>query len=102
MRRWLGTGDRLVALDSVGSTNDEAMSRARAGAAHGTVITAEEQTRGRGRQGRTWHSPRGENVYVSVILRLPVKPTAAPPLTLAAGVAVCDAVNRFDVRSSIK
>jgi BirA family transcriptional regulator, biotin operon repressor / biotin---[acetyl-CoA-carboxylase] ligase len=57
---------------TIGSTNDEAGARARTGATQGTVIVADEQTAGRGRQGRTWHSKPG-NLYTSIILR-PVVP----------------------------
>ncbi len=53
---------------SVGSTNDEAMRLARDGAAHGTVVCADEQTAGRGRLSRQWHSPAG-NLYLSILLR---------------------------------
>ena len=55
--------------ESVGSTNDLADARAAAGATHGTVIAAGEQTQGRGRLGRQWFSPAGAGLYVSVILR---------------------------------
>ncbi len=50
---------RLVALDSVGSTNDEALRLASEGAEDGTLVWAREQTSGRGRQGRSWSSPPG-------------------------------------------
>jgi BirA family transcriptional regulator, biotin operon repressor / biotin---[acetyl-CoA-carboxylase] ligase len=93
---------QLIRLGTVASTNDEAMARARAGAAHGTVVVADAQTRGRGRQGRAWHSPPGESLYLSAVLRLPLSPAATPPVTLAAGVAVREAMNHFGARSSIK
>ncbi len=100
MSGWLGRS--RVDLDTIGSTNDEALARARAGAPHGTAVTARAQTQGRGRQGRAWHSPPGENVYLSIILRLPIAPAAAPPLTLAVGVAVCETVRRLAGRASLK
>lgn len=100
MTRWLGA--ETVRLRSVTSTNDEAMARARAGAAHGTVVVAEVQTRGRGRGGHVWWSPNGENLYLSAILRLPLSPAAAPPITLAAGVAVCDAAHDLGVEAKLK
>lgn len=99
-RRWLGA--TVVELDEVGSTNDEAARLAREGAAHGTVVTARSQTRGRGRQSHVWWSPPGDNLYLSAILRLPIPPAAAPPLTLAAGVAVADAVNTLGARASLE
>lgn len=81
-------------LGTVSSTNDAARDLAREGAAHGTAVLAEEQTRGRGTKGRLWHSPPGMGLYVSFVLRFP--PQGPGPLfhllPLAAGVAVADAV----------
>lgn len=54
---------------SIGSTNDRALTWARAGAPHGAMVTADTQTAGRGRLGRRWVSPAGEGLYVSVVLR---------------------------------
>ena len=64
----LPDGYRLVAYDSIGSTNDEAKRLARDGAGEGTLLWALEQTAGRGRRGRPWVSTRG-NFYASLILR---------------------------------
>lgn len=69
------------------STNERARALARAGAPHGTLVTADEQTAGRGRQGRSWTAPPGSALLCSLVLRDP--PTL---LSLLAGVAVCDAV----------
>ena len=80
--------------DIIGSTNDEAMDLARAGAAHGTVVWAREQTAGRGRQARIWHSPAG-NLYASVLLRLAASPSRAAELSLVAALAVADTVDSF-------
>lgn len=74
------------------STNDELVRLGRTGVGAGTVVTADAQTRGRGRQGRAWHSPPGENLYLSVLLRPPLAPHRAPLLCLAAGLALFDAV----------
>jgi BirA family biotin operon repressor/biotin-[acetyl-CoA-carboxylase] ligase len=98
--RWIGR--ELVLADDTASTNDDAMARGRAGGAHGLVVIADTQSKGRGRQGHVWHSPPGENLYLSVLLRLDVAPLRVPPLTLAAGVAVADAVNALGVRASLK
>jgi BirA family biotin operon repressor/biotin-[acetyl-CoA-carboxylase] ligase len=65
--------------------------RGRAGAPEGTVVTADAQERGRGRLGRTWFSPPGENLYLSVLLRPPLPPPRTPFLTLCAGVALAEA-----------
>ena len=90
MTSWLGR--RLVELEECGSTNDEAAALAAAGAAHGTVVVADRQRSGRGRLGRSWFSPAGENLYLSCVLRPPLAPDALPPVTLAAGLAVAEAV----------
>ena len=72
----------------IDSTNAQARALAAAGAPHGTLVTAAEQTAGRGRQGRTWSAPPGRSLLMSLVLR-------DPPglLSLVAGVAVCDAVS---------
>ncbi len=69
------------------STNTRARELAAAGAPHGTVVTADEQTEGRGRQGRSWSAPAGKALLYSAILR----PLGERPLLpLAAGLAVCE------------
>lgn len=75
------------------STSTAALSLAQDGAAHGTVVAAEEQTAGRGRFGRVWYSEKSSGIYLSVILRPPFSPTAAPILTLMAGVATQQALS---------
>jgi BirA family biotin operon repressor/biotin-[acetyl-CoA-carboxylase] ligase len=92
----------LVELETCESTNDEAARAAAAGAPHGTVIVAAAQTRGRGRLGRAWHSPPGENLYLSYLLRPSRPPAELPPITLAAGVAVCEAVAALGVAPRLK
>jgi BirA family biotin operon repressor/biotin-[acetyl-CoA-carboxylase] ligase len=76
------------------STNDDAKAGARAGAPHGSVWLADTQTAGRGRQGRRWESPPGENLLFSVLLRIPCAPARVPPLSLVVGLAARDAVAR--------
>ncbi len=85
-------GREVRLFSEIDSTNDEAKRAAKAGAAHGTVFVAEAQTRGRGRLGRSWVSPRGENLLFSVLLRLTCPPTRLPPLSLVCGLAVRDAI----------
>ncbi len=82
---------RLVALDAVDSTNAEAKRRARDGAEDGTLIWAREQTQGRGRDGRSWESPRG-NLFFSLVLRPDCAPNEAAQLGFVAAVATGDAV----------
>ncbi|HJQ60156.1 MAG TPA: biotin--[acetyl-CoA-carboxylase] ligase [Vineibacter sp.] len=79
-----------MAFDTIGSTNDEALRRAEAGAPEGTVITALRQEGGRGRRGRMWSSPPG-NAYSSTIIRPSCPPDLAVQLGFVAALAVCDA-----------
>ena len=71
-------------LRATTSTNDRARELAHAGAPHGTLVTAAEQTAGRGRQGRTWSAPPGSTLLLSVVLR---DPPALLPLAAALAVA---------------
>lgn len=91
MSEMLPAGIRLIALDSIGSTNDEAKRLAASGAPDGTVVTAREQTRGRGRRGRGWTSPPG-NLYLSLVLRPNVPATRLPELGFMAAVALTDTI----------
>jgi BirA family transcriptional regulator, biotin operon repressor / biotin---[acetyl-CoA-carboxylase] ligase len=74
---------------SLASTNDHALAWARRGAPHGALVTADEQTAGRGRLGRRWVSPPGEGLYASLVLR-PATVTGAEwsPRWAALGLAV--------------
>lgn len=85
-------GKRLIALRSVPSTNDLARQEAEKGAPEGTVVVAEEQTVGRGRLSRSWHSPSGLGVWMSTVLRPEVSPEIAPSLTFCVSLAVARAV----------
>ena len=85
-------GVPLHHLASTGSTNDDAKVGARGGAPHGSLWIAETQSQGRGRQGRAWSSPPGENLLFSVLLRISCAPMRVPPLALVVGLAVRDAV----------
>ncbi len=96
---WLGA--KRIDLPSCTSTNDEAARYARAGANHGTVVIAERQDAGRGREGRAWASPTG-GLYFSAVLRPPLPLAAVPPLTLAIGIAVCDAARAFGAAAQLK
>ena len=89
---WLGI--QRIDLEVCNSTNDEAARFARAGASHGMVVIAERQTLGRGREGREWASPLG-GLYFSAVMRPPLPLADVPPMTLAVGIAVCDAARAF-------
>ena len=77
---------------TTGSTNSDAMEAARAGAPHGSVFFADEQTAGRGRGDHAWHSATGQGLYVSVLLRFPLPASRLPLLPLAGGLAAAQAV----------
>jgi len=77
--------------ERLGSTNDEARRLAAAGAAHGTVVHADEQTAGRGRLARRWFSPPG-NLYVSIVLRPQLPAARWVEIGFVAALAVADAV----------
>ena len=96
-------GRALVCLETVDSTNNEVKRRALAGAADGLAVVAEQQTGGRGRRGRSFVSPAGQGLYLSVLLRprCPLEEVSA--LTAWTAVAVCNAVERVcGVRPGIK
>lgn len=86
-------GATIHYFESVDSTNTVAQGLAADGAAEGTVVLAETQSRGRGRLGRAWVSPPFRNLYLSVILRPPVSAAVAPQIALVAGVAVAETVS---------
>ena len=86
---------RIIRLVETTSTNDEAKRGAKDGAAHLTVWTTESQTAGRGRQGRVWSSPRGENLLFSILLRIACPPARVPLVALVAGLAVRDAIAKL-------
>ena len=81
---------RIFWYPDVGSTNDIAGAMAERADGEGLVVIADRQTAGRGRLGRSWVSPAGAGIYVSVVLRPPA--TVAPLLTIAAGVAIADGI----------
>lgn len=95
--------DRLHWFESIDSTNDHIRSLAKAGAPHGTAVLAGHQTSGHGRRGRSFHSPEGVGVYLSILLRPGCAPTELMHLTCATAVAMCDAVeNAAGIRPGIK
>lgn len=91
----LGTeryGRSLSVLASTASTNDDARAAAASGAVDGHVVTADAQHAGRGSHGRSWASPPGTDLYVSILDRPRLSLQQLPPLTLAVGLAVADTV----------
>ena len=90
--------------DRIGSTNDEARRLAREGAKAGTVVCADEQTAGRGRQARQWYSPPG-NLYLSIVLRPDVPAERIAEFGFITALAVADTVDALlpaKTRASLK
>ena len=87
-------GRPLSIAAETASTNDDAKRAAATGAPHGATFIADAQTAGRGRGGHAWHSPPGENLYLSIVLRPSVAATEIAPITLAVGLAVARVVAR--------
>jgi len=95
--------DSLLWFHSIDSTNTRAKELAAQGAPHGTVLLADHQSGGRGRLGRSFHSPAGTGIYMSLILRPNCTPQELMHLTCAAAVALCDAVEvSCGIRPGIK
>jgi BirA family biotin operon repressor/biotin-[acetyl-CoA-carboxylase] ligase len=85
-------GKRIYHFFKAGSTNAIAFELGQAGEPHGTIVLAEEQSAGRGRAGRIWHSEKTSGVYMSLLLRPPISPMHAPLITLLTGLALRDAI----------
>lgn len=94
-------GKKIIYREVVDSTNNLAKSLAEGGEKEGTVVVAEEQSRGKGRLGRNWSSPVG-GIWLSAILRPNILPLEASRFTLLAAVAVAKAIERLGVKPEIK
>lgn len=87
-------GSEVLVFEQTASTSDVVEGMARNGAAEGLCVFAETQSRGRGRHGRNWSSPRGKGLWFSVLLRPTFPAVAVPRLTVAASVAVALSLRR--------
>src|SRR5437879_9516954 len=94
-------GYRLAAFDHIGSTNAEAMARARDGERGPMWFVTSEQTAGRGRRHRPWIAPRG-NLACSILEVVDVSPAVAATLGFAAGVALEAALQRVSIEASLR
>jgi BirA family biotin operon repressor/biotin-[acetyl-CoA-carboxylase] ligase len=89
--------------EAVPSTMDLAMELGMKGALEGTVVLAETQTKGKGRLGRIWFSPKFKGIYLSLILRPKFSPQRTPLLTLLSAVSICEAIKVYcGIDSQIK
>lgn len=107
IRRLMGdmavVGREILYFDELDSTNTYAKRLALEGAAGGTVVIADCQTAGRGRMNRSFQSPKGKGLYLTVLLRPKLPPERLAQVTALAGVAVCGAVERTcGVRPGLK
>ena len=94
-------GDNIHHLQTIDSTN-EYLKRIGDKSTDGTVVISEEQTRGKGRMGRTWQSNSGEGIWMSLLLKPNIIPFKAPFITLVAGVSVVTALRKLNVPAQIK
>jgi len=85
-------GRKIYYFDELGSTMDKAMELGIKGCPEGTIVLTEAQSKGRGRLGRSWSSPKYKGLYFSLILRPDILPSEAPIFTLLAAVSVCEAI----------
>jgi len=85
-------GKRIYHFFKTASTNGVALELGHSGEPEGALVLAEEQTVGRGRAGRTWHSERAAGIYVTLLLRPKLAPVQAPLLTMMAGLSAHAAV----------
>lgn len=95
-------GQAIVHLRRTTSTSDAAADLARRGAADGTVVIADEQTAGRGRQGRVWLAPPRSSLLCSLLLRPPLAPVHSARLMMLAAVAMARALRGLDLPATIK
>jgi BirA family biotin operon repressor/biotin-[acetyl-CoA-carboxylase] ligase len=98
--RRLGRAHQALAVCD--STNDRCARLAREGAPEGQLVVADTQTGGRGRLGRSWFSPAGQNLYLSLLLRPAVPAPRLPPLTLVAGAAIGEVLGQALAGSGVR
>ncbi|NYC96256.1 biotin operon repressor [Clostridium acetobutylicum] len=95
-------GRKIVHFDSIESTNIEAKKLAEQGEKEGTIVVAEEQTLGKARMGEKWYSPRGEGIWMSIILKPKISPEFAAEVTNATVEAVGKALIKIEPSVEIK
>lgn len=88
---WLGR--TIVHRETIDSTQTLAHQLAQDGAEHGTIVIADEQVKSRGRVGKKWHSPKGEGIWMSLILRPKILPFLAPQLTLLTATVLAEVLH---------
>lgn len=91
---WMGS--RIIHEESVTSTQKIAHEAARNGAPHGTIVLADEQTEGKGRMNRSWHSGRGKGMWLTILLRPEILPQNASQLTLLTATVLADLLSSYE------
>jgi len=94
-------GKKIIQFETIDSTNDYAKKIALE-ELDGTVVISEEQTKGKGRIGRQWHSKSKEGIWMSIILKPNIIPQNAPFITLIAGASIVKALNNLGIETTIK
>ena len=94
-------GHSVEVIESVDSTNDYAKKKAKE-LVDGSVIISLEQVKGKGRRGRSFHSGKGDGIYLSIILKPGFEPAKAPFITSIAGAALVNTFNKFNIQTKIK
>ncbi|WP_077326646.1 biotin--[acetyl-CoA-carboxylase] ligase [Virgibacillus siamensis] len=98
---WIGKS--IIHRESTSTTQEIAHQAARDGAANGAVVIADEQTKGKGRMNRQWHSSKGTGIWMSLILRPDIPPNLAPQLTLLTATVLADVFASYvNVQPKIK
>lgn len=94
-------GRNILHFDTIESTNDY-LKKIGNEIEEGTVVISEEQTKGKGRLGRSWKSKSGEGIWMSIILKPSIVPYKTPFITLIAGAAIVKALDKLNVKVQIK
>ena len=89
-------GRNIYAYKAVKSTNDLAAEMAESDQPEGTIVVADQQTKGRGRLGRQWHSPEGTGIYLSIILRPDFPTERAPAVSIMTAIALADTLVKYN------
>ncbi|MCX7714965.1 MAG: biotin--[acetyl-CoA-carboxylase] ligase [Clostridia bacterium] len=93
-------GQTVYFFPETDSTNNCA--KAQANSADGSLFITEKQNSGKGRLGKSWSSPYGTGIWMSILLKPDILPSQVPKLTLVAGLAVCNALKKSDINAQIK
>lgn len=94
-------GKKIIHFETIDSTNDYAK-KIGSNENEGSVVISEEQTKGKGRLGKMWHSKSGEGIWMSIILKPEISPYKAPFITLIAGASIVEALKKLGVDAKIK